>query len=162
MNIYGVLTNEAIQNTVLIAQFMGYEVIPYQHNQYNPIYNGNKFAQTVGQQKDLWNGLDLQFTGRFTQVVNYPFDTDFNYLLPIIRRIEESGYVVAICGISYKIYRLFEEDEPIVSLVCGDLRQKTHMTYCLLIDFLKTINKVPQVEEVANPFYLSTQEKEIV
>lgn len=153
---------EAIQNTVLIAQFMGYEVIPYQHNQQYPIYNGNKFAQTVGQQKDLWNGLDLQFTGRFTQVVKYPFDTDFNYLLPIIRRIEESGYIVAICGISYKIYRLFEEDKPIVSLACGDLRQKTYMVYSLIIDFLKTINEVPQVEEATNPLYLSTQEKEIV
>lgn len=128
---------EAIKNTVLIAQFMGYEVTLYQNNQYKPIYAGRKSALTIGAQKALWNGLDLQFTGRFTECVRYPFDTDFNYLLPIIQRIEESGYIVAICGISYKIYKLFEEDKPIISLVCGDLSQKTYMVYSLIIEFLK-------------------------
>ena len=103
------------------AEFMGYEVIPYQHNEYKPIYDGNKFAKTVGEQKALWCGLDLQFTGRFTDKATYPFDTDFNYLIPIIKRIEEQGYVVAIKGISYQVYKVMDEQNPIVSLVCGDL-----------------------------------------
>lgn len=42
-----------------IAEFMGYDVINYQHNEYRPIYNGNKYAKTVGEQKALWCGLDL-------------------------------------------------------------------------------------------------------
>lgn len=128
---------ELVKNTVLIAEFMGYEVIPYQGNEYKPIFNGNKFAKTVGEQKALWNGLDLQFTGRFTEFVKYPFDTDFNYLLPIIRRIEQQGYVVCIAGIKYQVYRLLEERQPIVSLVCGDVSKKTEMVYSLLISFLE-------------------------
>ena len=122
-----------------IAEFMGYEVVPYQHNQYNPIYNSNKFAKTIGEQKALWGGLDLQFTGRFTNAVQYPFDTDFNYLIPIIKRIEESGYVVAIKGISYQVYGILQEDNPIVSLVCGDLSKKTEMVCNLIIAFIETI-----------------------
>jgi len=102
----------------VIAEFMGYEVIPYQHNKYKPIYNGNKYVKTIGEQKALWGGLDLHFTGRFIENVTYPFDSSFNYLIPVIKRIEEQGYVVAIAGISYKIYKVMDEQNPIVGLVC--------------------------------------------
>lgn len=127
-----------IEKTRMVAEFMGYDVIPYQHNEFRPIYNGNKFAKTVGQQKALWGGLDLQFTGRFTECVKYPFETDFNYLLPIIKRIEEQGYVVAIKGISYQVYKVLDEQNPVVSLVCGDLSKKTEMVYDLIISFLES------------------------
>lgn len=123
------------------AEFMGYKVIPYQHNEYKPIYDGNKFAKTVGEQKALWCGLDLQFTGRFTEKATYPFDTDFNYLIPIIKRIEEQGYVVAIRGISYQVYKVMDEQNPIVSLVCGDLSKKTEMTCELLVSFIELLNR---------------------
>jgi len=122
--------------TQTIAKFMGYEVIDYQHDVFNPIYNGNKYAKTIGELAHLWNGLALTFTGRFTNAVKYPFDTDFNYLIPVIRRIEEQGYVVAIKGISYQIYRVLEEDKPIISLVCGDLSKKTEMTCDLIVQFI--------------------------
>jgi hypothetical protein len=128
---------QLIKNTTLIAEFMGYNVIPYQHNEYRPIYNGNKYAKTIGEQRALWGGLDLQFTGRFTEQVQYPFNTDFNYLVPIIKRIEEQGYVVAIAGISYKVYRVLDEKNPIVALVCGDLSKKTEMVYDTIINFLE-------------------------
>ena len=132
---------EIVENTVLIAEFMGYEVIPYQRNKYSPIYNGNKYAKTVGEQKSLWNGLDLQFTGRFTENVTYPFDTDFNYLIPIIIRIEQQGYAVAIAGIKYQVYKVLDEQNPIVSLVCGDLSKKTALTYHAVINFLKWLKQ---------------------
>ena len=132
---------QAVKTNTLIAVFMGYETIPYNGNKNVPIYNGNKYAKTVGEQKALWGGLDLQFTGRFTERVNYPFDTDFNYLLPVIRRIEEQGYVVAIKGISYQVYKVLDEQNPIVSLVCGDLSKKTQMTCDLIVSFIEQINQ---------------------
>ena len=132
---------KAVKTNTLIAEFMGYETIPYNGNANVPIYNGNKYAKTIGEQKALWGGLDLQFTGRFTEMVNYPFDTDFNYLLPVIRRIEEQGYVVAIKGISYQVYKVLDEQNPIVSLVCGDLTKKTEMTCDLIIKFIEQLNK---------------------
>ena len=125
----------------LFAEFMGYNVIPYQQNKYKPIYNGNKYAKTVGQEKELWGGISLHFTGRFIEFVQYPFNTDFNLLLPIIKRIEESGYVVNICGIKYQIYKVLDENNPIVSLVCGDLSKKTEMACSLLTGFIELKNK---------------------
>ena len=85
-------------------------------------------------------GLDLQFNGRFTEKVKYPFDTDFNYLLPVIKRIEEQGYVVAIKGISYQVYKVLDEQNPIISLVCGDLSKKTEMTCDLVTSFIEQLN----------------------
>lgn len=130
-----------VKTNTLIAEFMGYEIIPYNGNKNWLIYNGNKHAKTVGDQKALWNGLDLQFTGRFTEKVNYPFDTDFNYLIPVIRKIEEQGYVVSIKGISYQVYKLLDEQNPIVGLVCGDLSKKTKMTCDLIVSFIEQLNQ---------------------
>jgi hypothetical protein len=130
-----------IKNNILIAEFMGYQIIPYNGSKDKLIYNGNKYAKTVWKLKEMWGGLDLQYTGRFVECVKFPFDTDFNYLLPIIRMIEEQGYVVCIAGIRYQIYKVFEEDKPIISLVCGDLSKKTEMVYRLLISFIENFNK---------------------
>lgn len=127
-----------------IAEYMGYEVIDYQHNKYQPIYNGNKYAKTVGELKKLWGGLVLEFTGRFVENATYPFDTDFNYLIPVIRRIEEQGFVVKIAGIRYQVYKLLEEDKPILSWVCGDLSKKTEMVCKLITEFIKWHNEHTQ------------------
>lgn len=131
---------QIVKTSRLIAEFMGYEVIPYQHNEYRPIYNGNRFAKTIGEQKLLWGGLDLQFTGRFTENATYPFDSDFNYLIPVIKQIEEQGFVVAIKGISYQVYKVMDEQNPIISLVCGDLSKKTEMTCDLVTSFIEQLN----------------------
>ena len=131
---------QLIKINTTIAEFMGYNIIPYQHNEYKPIYNGNRFAKTVGEQKELWMGLDLQFTGRFTEYVQYPFNSDFNYLIPVIKRIEDLGYTVAIKGISYQIYKVLEDNKPIISLVCGDRSKKTEMTCNLLVSFIEFLN----------------------
>ena len=132
---------EIVNTNRVIAEFMGYNIIPYQHNEYRPIYDGSKFFKTIGEQKTLWGGLEMQFTGRFVENVRYPFDTDFNYLLPVIRRIEEQGYVVAIKGISYQVYKVLDEENPIVSLVCGDLSKKTEMVCDLVVSFIEELNK---------------------
>lgn len=130
---------EVIKINRTIAEFMGYEVVLYQHNVLNPIYNGNKYAKTIGELAALWDGLPLVFTGRFVNRVTYPFLTDFNYLIPVIRRIEEQGYVVAIKGIKYEVYKVMDEQNPIVSLVCGDLAQKTRMTCWLIVEFIESL-----------------------
>jgi len=133
--------NNLVKINRTIAEFMGYEVIPYKGNELNPIYNGNRFAKTVGELRELWGGLDIMFTGAFVKEAIYPFDTDFNYLLPVIKRIEEQGYVVAIKGISYQVHKVLDEQNPIVSLVCGDLSKKTEMTCDLIVYFIETLNQ---------------------
>jgi len=132
-----------VKTSRLFAEFMGYEPIRY-NNTDRLIYSGNKSYRTIGEEKKLWCGLDMEFTGRFVEKATYPFDKDFNYLIPIIKRIEESGYVVAIKGISYQIYKVLDEQNPIISLVCGDLSKKTEMTCELLVSFIELLNKFNQ------------------
>ena len=134
-------TKTTVEKVRMIAEFMGYEVIPYNGDLNKPIYNGNKYAQTIGELNKLWGGLDLQFTGRFIENATFPFQTDFNYLLPIINLIEKNGYVIGIAGISYKVYKPFEDNKPIIALVCGDLSKKTEMVFNLIIEFIEYYNQ---------------------
>jgi hypothetical protein len=79
---------EEIQNTIVIAQFMGYEIGDYL-GQGKPIYNKHKSLKTFGDFKELWGGLEVQFLGRFTEYVKYPFHEDWNYLMPIVSLCKE-------------------------------------------------------------------------
>lgn len=135
-------TIETTLDSRLIAEFMGYEVINYQHGEFRPIYNGNKYAKTIGEQKKLWGGLDLQFTGRFTENIQYPFATDWNYLMPIVTKIEELGYEVLIGRISCNINEMMQREKPIVSLVCGDINKKKEIVYDAVIQFIKHYNAI--------------------
>jgi hypothetical protein len=139
---------ELIAINTSIAQYMGYDIIPYQNNELRPIYNENKYAKTYGEKFRLWGGLNLDFTGRFTEHVQYPFNTDFRYLIPVIQRIEESGYVVAVNGINYQIHRIFEQHNPIIDWVCGDLSKKTEMVCRIIVEFIKWHNN--QKENASN------------
>lgn len=80
---------DSAKDTMLIAQLMGYNVIVYKGL---ATYDGNTIAKTVGEKQKLWEGLDLEFTGRHCKDVSYPFATDWNYLMPILSRIESLGF----------------------------------------------------------------------
>lgn len=122
-----------VENNILIAKFMGYEIVEYQHGKYQPIYNGNKYAKTIGEQKQLWGGLDLQFTGRFTENVNYPFGSDWNYLMPIIKKIEQLQSIKEL-GDIYEIEEfLLIRDE----LCTGRIEN----SYSAVIDFINWYNE---------------------
>jgi len=84
------------ENSISILKFMGYEVINYQHNVLNPIYSGHNSLKTVGEFKKLWGGLDTQVIGRFTNAVNFPFDSEWDYLMPVVEKIEALNYGVRI------------------------------------------------------------------
>lgn len=130
---------KAIYENRLIAEFMGYNIINYNGTE-QLIYNGNKNAKTVGELKKLWGGLDLNFTGRFVDRVKYPYESDFNYLMPVIRKIEEQGFVVNIAGISCKVHKVLDEKNTIASWVCGDLSKKNEIVYKSVIQFIEWYN----------------------
>lgn len=121
------------EETTLIAVFMGYEIIDYQHNQYKPIYNGNKYAKTIGELKNLWGGLELKFTGRFTERVKYPFNTDWNYLIPILKKIREIVNTV-LC---IHDYECFKE----LGLALNPYDHTIENVYKSVIDFINWLNK---------------------
>ncbi len=43
-----------VKINTLIGEFMGYEIISYHGS---PMWNGNKYAKTIGELKKLWGGL---------------------------------------------------------------------------------------------------------
>lgn len=128
-----------VENTMLIAEFMGYEIITY--NDGRKIYNGHKQLKTIGERNKLWNGKILEFAGRFVEYVKYPFDEDLNLIFAVIRKIESLGFVICIAGISCKAYRIMQENDPIVSLVCGDPLKKSELIYDTVIGFIKWYNE---------------------
>lgn len=127
------------ENTRLIAEFMGYEIISYKGKL---TYNGHISYTKYGDLLKLWQGLEVMFAGRLVDNLIYPFHEDFRYLIPIIQKIEESGHVVCIAGISYKIYPILEPDNVIVSFVCGDLGRKTLTTYELIVAYIKELKSI--------------------
>lgn len=135
------IQKDTIYITSLLTQFMGEEVVPYAGSNARLIYNGNKYAKTIGGVKKWWGGLDVDLCGRFVKDVKLPFSTDFRYLIPIIEHIEEMGYAVLIVRGTYKVYALSDENNPIVHIVCGDLSKKTEMTCELLVRFVEWVNE---------------------
>lgn len=119
--------NEILEYNKRCAEFMGYKVID------EPLVIDGLI---------VWNkSTHPSFPDNTVVVSNLFYHSDFNYLIPVIRKIEEHGYVVAIKGISYQVYKVLDEQNPIVSLVCGDLSKKTEMTCDLIASFIEKLNQ---------------------
>lgn len=137
---------KTIEECELIAKFMGYEVINYQRGNYKPIYNGHKIYKTIGELRQLWQGLDLQFTGRFTEFVKYPFSDNWNYLMPIVNEIENKGASLLIgrmfCEIKYT--------NPLNAKIHFDVRiasgVKINAVYGAVIEFIKWYNEQQELK----------------
>lgn len=133
-----VINTNIQQINKIIAEFMGYEIVKYNGKL---LYGENKYAKTRGEFKKLWGEIYLEFTGRGINEVDYPFDRNFSLLIPVIKRIEENGYVVAINGISCGIHRVLCPENKIIELVCGDLSKKTELTCNVIVQFIEWYNK---------------------
>ena len=72
----------------LIGKFMGYNVIIYKGHE---TFDSNPSYRTIGETKFLWHGMYLMFTGRYVKDVSYPFNQSWDYLIPIIDRINRTG-----------------------------------------------------------------------
>jgi len=67
------------------------------------------------------------------------FNKDWNWLMQVVDRIEDLGYRVGINGISCTISELLN-DEPIISLVLGDRKQKISLVHSAVVDFINYYN----------------------
>lgn len=75
------------------------------------------------------------------------FHSNWNWLMKVVIAIEKMGFVIAITGISYKVYKVLDEQNPIVSLVCGDLSKKLELTYNTVVRFIKYYNEIEIIKE---------------
>lgn len=69
----------------------------------------------------------------------YKWDTDWNWLMPVVEKIEDQGFNVNIKGISCTVTELFKE-EPIISWVLGNKAQKIVLVHTAVISFIKLQN----------------------
>jgi hypothetical protein len=68
------------------------------------------------------------------------FDTDWNWLMQVVEKIEILGYDVMVKGISCTISPLLNE-ETIVQLVLGDRSRKIELVYSACVEFIKWYNE---------------------
>jgi len=121
--------NNTIENNKLIAEFMGYNVIKEP-----PIKEGIY----------IWSkAIDSSFPNKTLIESSLKYHTDWNWLMGVVQKIEEKGFVVAIRGISCAIYPVLQ-DKPkdyISNYVCGDLSKKIDIVYSAIIGFIKWYNQ---------------------
>jgi hypothetical protein len=103
--------NTLIENNKLIAEFLGIEI-------------------EEGQERIYINGLG-------TKLIECTFNTNWNWLMPVIRKIEELGNDVLITTNYIQI--AFDEGEQFI--VIDDLNIKIDSVYNAVVEFINWYNK---------------------
>ena len=75
-----------IEELELVGKYMGYEVINYKGNK---TFDINIHAKNIGQNILLWQGANPKFTGRRLKNFDLPIDTDWRYIMPILKQIQK-------------------------------------------------------------------------
>lgn len=69
------------------------------------------------------------------------YNSSWDWLMPVVEKIDSMGYNVQISRISCKISKILETEKPIISLACGDISQKIELCFTSIISFLEWYNK---------------------
>lgn len=89
-----------------------------------------------------WASPDFKpLNGKFISGHEFHFDTDWNWLMAVITKIESLGYEVLIGRISCQINLVLERDTPIVNFVCGDITKKHEIVYQTCLQFVELYNQ---------------------
>lgn len=93
------------------------------------------------------NKLIAEFDGRINELCHhnntsspYDYDKSWDWLMPVVEKIETMGFNVRIEGISCSISRLCE-DETIAGFVCGDRSKKLEIIHSTLVKFIESYNE---------------------
>jgi hypothetical protein len=69
------------------------------------------------------------------------YHTSWDWLMPVADKINELGYEVLISRISCQTNLILDRDNPISSMVCGDVKKKIEITYEAIVQFIDWYNK---------------------
>ncbi len=81
---------------------------------------------------------------RMQGLPNKDYHNSWDWLIPVVQKIDELGFNTQISRISVKISEILCEDKPIISLACGDLSQKNNLVWLAVCDFIKWYNEKNQ------------------
>ena len=102
------------------------------------------FAEFIGMQKtdlgwfDYEEVLNTKGSNTFDELL---FDQSWDWLMAVVRKVEELGYEVLIMGISCSVNKVLDRDNPIVTWVCGDKSNKIGLVYTTMFEFIKWYNQ---------------------
>lgn len=117
-------TNEITEGNQLIAEFMG-----------------------ITDDKGWYDGFlidkaGLPFScgamGNGTRKLN--FNSSWDWLMPVVEKIENSGFDVNVKGISCSINRILET-KTIIQFVCGERSKKIELVWLVVVEFIKWYNE---------------------
>ena len=106
----------------MIAEFMGYETYEHTNSISIRITEGNEF-----------NSSDIGH-------VHTKFHTSWDWLMPVIEKIENIGFSVKIQRLKTSIHPLVE-DKELFGFVCGDVSKKLEITYDTIVQFIEFYNQ---------------------
>lgn len=101
------------------------------------VLKGNKLiAEFMAEEPEVLK-RDLKRAGTLESM---QFHKSWDWLMPVVEKIESMGFNVKIEGISCSISRLCE-DEVIAGFVCGDRSRKLEIIHSTLIKFIESYNE---------------------
>ena len=109
-------TKEIIEGNQLIAEFMGYDFIA-------------ENSHFIVRESD------------YLEPYHHKFNSSWDWLMPVVEKIDLMGFDVQISRISIKISRILENENPIISLVCGDVSQKLDLCFLAVVEFIQWYNQ---------------------
>lgn len=119
-----------------ILTFLGIEFIDFKGKRTS---NGHKTAKTIEEIKNFF-GKEVMTTGQFIKDIDWwDFKNDWNDLMFLTEKIEESGFLFDIFKKSASIHTT--EGYTISDISGKAVQSKKIATYSACIDFLKWYNK---------------------
>lgn len=112
----------------------------------NEILEGNKLiAEFNGLSyctKYMYEGWykNSEHNNRICDFDGLKYNTSWDWLMPIVMKIEELGYEVNIKGIKCSVNCVLEEN-PIISYVLGEKSKKIELLFTVIVEFIKWYNE---------------------
>jgi len=72
---------------------------------------------------------------------DFDYHESWDWLMPVVEKIESLGFEVLIGRISCNINRILDRENPISSFVCGDISKKIEIVYLAVVQFINWYNK---------------------
>jgi len=111
------------KNNRMIAEFMG-----------QLFHNGNTFIPEHNRY------IGFKNFSSFFKVSDLRYHELWNWLMPVVEKIEGMGFSVKIQRLKTSIHPLCE-DKELFGIVCGDVSKKLEITYDTIVQFIEFYNE---------------------
>ena len=125
-----------VENNKLIAEFMGAKPS-------DRYADGTTFVYTK-------ESLPTPHSSYHWDLGSMEYDIRWDWLMPVVEKIDNIGFDVCISRISCKIHPILEPEKTITSLVCGDTSKKLELVYGCVIEFIKWYNRKRLTSHIGN------------